>query len=70
MGVETLFSCQVVFLSGREITEGNMERRINNKKHYEGKKILHNYAIASAFHAIRFLPCTILCQTTHMQGIL
>lgn len=38
MGVETLFSCQVIFISGREITRGNMERRINNKKQYEGKK--------------------------------
>lgn len=38
MGVETLFSCQAIFISGREITRGNMERRINNKKQYEGKK--------------------------------
>lgn len=38
MGVETLFSCQVIFISGRGITRGNMERRINNKKQYEGKK--------------------------------
>jgi len=38
MGVETSFSSQIVFISGREITEGDMERRINNKKQYEGKK--------------------------------
>lgn len=70
MGVETSFSCQVIFISGRETTKGNMERRINNKKQYEGKKILHNYAVASAFLTIRLLSCTILCQTTRTQGIL
>lgn len=37
MGVKT-FSCQVIFISGREITKGNMERWINNKEQYEGEK--------------------------------
>lgn len=62
MGVETLFSCQVIFISGREIGKRNMKRRISNKKQNNGAKILHNYQVASAVLTIRFLAWTTLCK--------